>query len=88
MVYRYKTQGVCSQVIDLDVDEEGIVRDIEFHGGCDGNLKGVCKLSKGRTAKEVADLLEGIPCANKPTSCPDQLAKALKLILEKDGKQD
>ena len=83
MIYQYKTQGTCSRAIAVDVDEDGVINEIYFEGGCNGNLQGVSALAKGRKAGDIIHLLEGIPCADKPTSCPDQLARALKLILEK-----
>ena len=82
MVYRYRTHGTCSRMIDIDLAENGVINDIHFEGGCEGNLKGIRQLVKGRTAGELISMLEGIPCAGKPTSCPDQLARALKAILE------
>ncbi len=77
MKYTFIPKGVCSRQINLDV-EDGKVKDCEFIGGCNGNLKGICKLIKGLPITEVIEKLEGTTCNNKPTSCPDQLAKALK----------
>lgn len=77
----YKTKGTCSRTIELDV-ENGILKNVTFHGGCDGNLKGISKLVQGMPVKDVIARLEGIVCENKPTSCPDQLCKALKEITE------
>lgn len=82
MNHTYKTQGVCSKTIDLDIDENGNIRDVNFEGGCNGNAKGVSELVKGRNAKDVAHLLEGIQCAGRASSCPDQLSRALKEALE------
>lgn len=82
MKYTYKTQGTCSRKITFDLDEESIVRDISFEGGCNGNLKGISALAEGKKASEVIPLLSGITCGFKSTSCPDQLAKALKKALE------
>ena len=82
MVYTYKTRGVCSRSIELDVSENGNINDIYFSGGCNGNAKGVRALVKGRNANEVVHLLEGIQCEGKATSCPDQLACALRHILD------
>lgn len=73
----YKTKGVCSRFINIEV-EDGKIQDIEFIGGCDGNLQGICALVKGKKTQDVIDTLEGIRCGSKSTSCPDQLAKALK----------
>ena len=72
---------VCSSDIDVEVDN-GIIRKIEFPGGCHGNLQGVAKLAENRPVEEVISLLKGIRCNGKPTSCPDQLATALQKYLE------
>jgi len=69
-------------MIDIDLADDGTVGDIRFEGGCDGNLKGIRELVRGRSAQELISMLGGISCAGKPTSCPDQLARALKTILE------
>ncbi len=74
----FKTRGTCSSQIDLTVDEDHIIRSVAFTGGCNGNLKGISKLVTGRRAEEVIDILEGTTCGFKSTSCPDQLAKALR----------
>ena len=87
MVYKYKTQGVCSAEIDLEVSESGEIRDVRFKGGCNGNAKGVSALVKGRKATEVVGLLEGIKCESKKTSCPDQLSIALRQVLSKTKDQ-
>ena len=81
MKMSFRPRGVCSRMINLDV-EDGIIRDLEILGGCPGNLQGICRLAKGRPAREVADLLDGIHCGMKHTSCPDQLAAALKKALQ------
>lgn len=78
----YKTSGTCSTQIELDIDEDHIIRKVKFTGGCSGNLSGVTKLVEGRKAEEVADLLEGTTCGFKPTSCPDQLSHAIHTALE------
>lgn len=77
MAYRYKTKGTCSVFIDIDMDGD-VVKDVVFHGGCNGNLKGISKLVKGMTYDEVKDKLEGIQCGFKSTSCPDQLVKGIE----------
>lgn len=74
----YKTQSTCSTLINIVLDDNNIIRDIDFVNGCDGNLKGICALVKNKSAIEIIDLLEGITCGKKSTSCPDQVAKALK----------
>ena len=76
----YRTRGVCSQKIDYEI-EDGIVKNIEFTGGCNGNLSGISRLVKGMPVEKVVELLEGTTCGYKETSCPDQLAKALKAEL-------
>ena len=77
--YNYRTQGTCSSQIVLDV-ENGVINEVEFFGGCNGNLQGIASLVKGMKCEDVIARLEGIKCGFKPTSCPDQLAQALKLI--------
>jgi len=78
----YPTQGTCSKAIEIDINPEtDIINSVRFAGGCPGNTVGVAALAKGRKAQDVISILEGIPCGNKSTSCPDQLAKALKQIL-------
>ena len=75
----FKTSGVCSRSIDIAV-EDGIVKHVSFNGGCDGNAQGISRLVEGQKAGDVVKLLEGIKCGRKNTSCPDQLAKALKEV--------
>ena len=75
----YKTQGVCSQLIDIEV-EEGRILSVKFTGGCHGNLQGISALVKGMTVEEAISRLKGIRCRDKVTSCPDQLARALESI--------
>ena len=77
MTYTYKTSGTCSSQIDLEL-EDGVIRSVAFTGGCNGNLKGIMSLVKGMKAEDVVARLEGIHCKEKPTSCPDQLAKAIR----------
>ena len=75
---RYRTQGTCSQEISFEIKDDGTVTGVEFLGGCNGNLKGIGTLVEGLKAEEVIERLQGITCGFKSTSCPDQLAKALK----------
>ena len=82
MTYHYNTRGTCSMMIDFELDENGVIGDVTFTGGCNGNLKGISKLVKGRRADEIIGLLKGTTCGFKRTSCPDQLAKALENALE------
>ena len=82
MKISYKTQGVCSTYINLEV-EDGIVRHVQFYGGCNGNLQGLCRLVTGMKVEDVITRLEGIKCNHRPTSCPDQLACAIKEVMAK-----
>lgn len=75
-VFKYMTQGTCSKLITIAV-KDNILVDVEFLGGCNGNLKGISTLVKGLPIDEVINKLQGIPCGNKSTSCPDQLAQCL-----------
>ena len=77
----YKTAGVCSRQIDFKV-EDGLVKNVQFHGGCNGNLQGLSQLVDGLPVNQVISKLEGIKCGGKNTSCPDQLAKALISMTE------
>ncbi len=74
---QYKTQGVCSQMINFDI-EDNKVKNVAFIGGCNGNLQGISRLIEGMDVDEAIAKIEGIQCGFKKTSCPDQLAKALK----------
>ena len=78
MQYEYQTNGTCSRSILFDV-EEGKVKNVQFIGGCNGNLKGIGILVEGMDIDEVISRVEGIHCGMKSTSCPDQLAQALKM---------
>ena len=77
MQYSYQTKGTCSREILFEV-EDGIVKNVQFIGGCNGNLKGIGSLVEGMTLEDVITRLEGTTCGPKSTSCPDQLAQALK----------
>lgn len=81
MQYKYQTEGTCSKEILIDV-ENGVVKDAQFYGGCNGNLQGIGRLVKDMPLEEVISRLKGIQCGMKGTSCPDQLAKALEAIVE------
>ena len=80
MEYTYKTKGTCSSMIQFRL-EDGIIHDVVFTGGCNGNLKAISRLVEGMPAEKVAALLEGNTCGPKPNSCGDQLAKALRAAL-------
>lgn len=81
MQFEYKTKGTCSQKIFIDI-EDGKITSVEFLGGCNGNLKGISALVRGMEIDEVIQRLEGTTCGMKATSCPDQLATALKKAKE------
>ena len=80
MTYNYKPRGICPRSISVDLDGETI-RSVQFDGGCAGNLTGISNLVEGMPAREVIAKFKGTRCGNKPTSCPDQLAKALEEAL-------
>ena len=77
MQFEYRTKGTCSQRILFEVEGD-ILKNVQFIGGCNGNLKGIGALVEGMKIDDVIDRLDGTTCGGKPTSCPDQLAKALK----------
>ena len=79
MQYEYKTNGVCSRTIFFEV-EDNKVKNVQFVGGCNGNLKGIAALVEGMDIDDVIARVEGTTCGMKSTSCPDQLAKALKEV--------
>ena len=79
MVIDFTPKGVCSRRMVIEV-ENGVVKSLEVTGGCHGNLQGISKLVEGMKVEDVISRLEGIRCGFKPTSCPDQLAKALKTL--------
>ena len=76
--FSFHPQGVCSQEILFDLDVQGCVHNVQFIGGCPGNLTAISKLVEGANAKQIAALLKGNDCAGKGTSCADQLARALE----------
>lgn len=84
MQFKYKTKGTCSQHILFEV-EDGKVRNVQFIGGCNGNLKGIGSLVEGMPIDEVITRIDGIHCGMKATSCPDQLAQALRQAKEQLG---
>lgn len=77
----YRTQGTCSVAIDIELDDNNVIQSVLYHGGCNGNLQGISRLVKGMKADEAIEKLSGIRCGFKNTSCPDQLAKALKTMI-------
>ena len=82
MVYFFRPQGVCSQQMRVEVDEQGIIQDMQVLGGCSGNLQGIASLVRGMSAQEAVNRLKGIRCGYKTTSCPDQLARNLEKVLQ------
>ncbi len=81
MSYRYKTRGTCATIIDVELDGN-IVKNVKFTGGCNGNLQAIPKLVEGLTVEQVEAKLTGISCSGRPTSCGDQLAKAVRAAYE------
>lgn len=81
MDYKYTTSGTCSREIKFSL-EDGIVKNVSFYGGCNGNLQGISRLVEGKEATEVIETLKGVKCGFKNTSCPDQLAVALEEALK------
>ncbi len=81
MQYTYQPRGVCSRQILLDI-ENGVIQSCRFIGGCNGNTQGICRLVQGMEVEEVIERLEGLDCNGRGTSCPDQLAKALRASME------
>lgn len=77
---QYQTQGTCSVLIDVTADDNDVIQNVMFLGGCDGNLQGICRLVKGQKIDDVIGKLDGISCGGKPTSCPDQLCRALEQL--------
>lgn len=79
----YTTQGTCSKLIRVVLNDDNVVEDVQFVGGCNGNLQGICSLIKGQKAADVINRVKGISCNGRPTSCPDQLAVALAQAMAK-----
>ncbi|MBQ8796955.1 MAG: TIGR03905 family TSCPD domain-containing protein [Oscillospiraceae bacterium] len=82
MRYEYKTENTCAQMISFDIDGD-VIRNIEFYGGCNGNLKAIAKLLDGWTVDKIEQMLLGNTCGRRPTSCADQLAKAVRAAVAK-----
>ncbi len=80
MLYHYQTSGVCSRAVDIEIGDDGKIASVRFEGGCPGNTFGIGQLVKGMEIDEVIARLSGVRCGGKSTSCPDQLAEALKKI--------
>ncbi len=86
--YTYRTVGTCSTLITVELDDEGVVKSVEFKDGCRGNTSGISALVKGMKADDVIARCKGITCGTKPTSCPDQLAQALSQALRQMKKDN
>lgn len=84
MTYEYKTKGTCSSRITFDIDGN-VVKNVKFTGGCNGNLKGIASIVDGMTVEDIEKKLSGITCGFKSTSCPDQLAKAVREAYSKEN---
>lgn len=85
MEFSYKTHGTCSQYIYFDIDEDHHLHNVRFINGCDGNLKSIGRLVEGQDANHISDLLSGVRCGFKSTSCGDQLSRAIKEALASIG---
>ena len=83
MMYSFRPQGVCAREMHVDVNDQGVIENLEVVGGCSGNLQGIGRLVEGMPVDEVIARLRGIRCGYKPTSCPDQLATALEQATKK-----
>lgn len=81
MTYSFRTRGTCSRMITFELDN-GIVKNVQFQGGCHGNTQGIGKLVEGMPATEVVSRLKGLDCNGRGTSCPDQLAQAITAALQ------
>lgn len=86
MTIQYKPKGVCSQQMNVKIDD-GVVQKVEIIGGCSGNTQGISRLVEGMQAKDAVEKLQGIRCGYKATSCPDQLSKALQIALAEEAKR-
>jgi uncharacterized protein (TIGR03905 family) len=80
-IIQFQPQGVCCKMMQIRV-KDNIIQDVEFVGGCNGNLSGIGVLIRGMKIKDVIQKLQGLPCGNRPTSCPDQLTKGLNAYIE------
>ena len=86
MKITYKTQGTCCSHIEVDV-EDGILKDVGFWGGCNGNQKGICSLVRDMKVEDIISKLEGIRCGRRSTSCPDQMCQALRTVTSEIEKE-
>lgn len=86
MEFTFRPRGVCSQMMDIEIEDNKLVK-LKVMGGCSGNLQGISSLVEGMDVNEIIKRLEGIRCGFKKTSCPDQLAQALKQYLKEAGEE-
>ena len=84
---QYATTGTCSKLIDVTCDENDVIQQVFFLGGCNGNLQGICRLVQGQKIDDVIRRIDGIRCGTKPTSCPDQLCRALEQLKQQPLEQ-
>ena len=84
MTHTYHTQGICARRIAVELDGN-IIKKVDFDGGCNGNTKGISALVEGMSVEEIEEKFEGITCGFKSTSCPDQLAKAVRLAFDEEN---
>ena len=82
MTYSFIPSGVCSRMINIELDDDGVIEKVQFIGGCNGNTSGISQLVKGMQAEDVIERLKNVDCNGKGTSCPAQLALALEQALE------
>ena len=87
MVYNYRTKGVCSKEMHIELNDDHTIKSVEVIGGCNGNLQGMSRLVEGMNIDDVIARVQGIHCGMKPPSCPDQLAQALLIAKEKLAKE-
>ena len=87
MRLKYKPRGVCSSLVDIEMDN-GIIKHVHVENGCDGNLQAVSALLKDKKAEDIIPLLSGIRCGRKNTSCPAQIAKALEMMINSETESD
>ena len=87
MIYNYRTKGVCSKEMHIELNDDYTIKSVEVIGGCNGNLQGMSRLVEGMNIDDVIARVQGIHCGMKPTSCPDQLAQALLIAKEKLAKE-
>lgn len=86
MTYTFQPRGVCARAMQVEVDDQGVIQELQVVGGCNGNLQGISRLVVGMKAEDAISRLKGIDCGGKGTSCPDQFARGLEKAMAKDAK--